>query len=73
MAKPNQCTKYTKATAEIYFPGGNVCCDLCPLMETYARKQCRRTGEYLVDSRVPGAWCPLNYEGKEDNNWESLC
>lgn len=73
MAKHNQCTEYTKATAEIYFPGGNVCCDLCPLMETYARKQCRRTGEYLTDTRVTGMWCPLKFEGKEDNNWESLC
>lgn len=66
------CTKYTTATVLIHFPEGKVCCDLCPLMETYARKQCRRTGEYLVDSRVTGAWCPLKYEGKEDNQWESL-
>lgn len=69
----NGCTKYITATALIHFPDGKVCCDLCPLMETYARKQCRATGEYLVDSRTTGGWCPLNYEGKEDNNWESLC
>lgn len=64
--------KYTKATVEIYFPDGHVCCDLCPLMETYARKQCRRTGEYLLDSKTVGAWCPLKYDGKEDDKWESL-
>ena len=50
---------YAEATAKIYFPEGQVCCDLCPFMETYARKQCRRTGEYLLDTRTIGYWCPL--------------
>ena len=50
---------YAEATVKIYFPEGQVCCDLCPLMETYARKQCRRTGEYLLDTRTTGHWCPL--------------
>jgi hypothetical protein len=50
---------YAEATAKIYFPDGNVCCEMCPLMETYARKQCRRTGEYLLDTRTTGHWCPL--------------
>lgn len=36
------------------------CCDLCPLLETYARKQCRMTGEYLSDTRCCGYLCPLN-------------
>lgn len=54
---------YTKATAEIYFPEDHVCCDLCPLMETYARKQCRRTGEYLLNTRdVVGYNCPLVFD-----------
>lgn len=50
---------YAEANVKIYFPEGQVCCDLCPLMETYSRKQCRRTGEYLLDTRTTGHWCPL--------------
>lgn len=50
---------YTTMSVDIHFPEDRICCDLCPLMETYARKQCRRTGEYLLDSRVPGYYCPL--------------
>lgn len=50
---------YSEAKVSFYFPEGHICCDLCPLMETYARKQCRRTGEYLLDTRVRGFWCPL--------------
>ncbi len=53
---------YTKATLEIGFPEDRVCCDYCPLLETYARKQCRRTGEYLVDTRAIGFYCPLKIE-----------
>lgn len=60
---------YTTATVEIHFPEGHVCCDLCPLMETYARKQCRRTGEYLLDTRATvGFDCPLKMPGMEDDN-----
>jgi hypothetical protein len=50
---------YAEANVKIFFPEGNICCDMCPLMETYARKQCRRTGEYLLDTRTTGHWCPL--------------
>lgn len=58
---------YARATIDINFPEGHVCCDLCPLMETYARKQCRRTGEYLLDTRVTtGYECPLKFEGEEN-------
>lgn len=57
---------YTRGTVDIYFPENRVCCDLCPLMETYARKQCRRTGEYLLDSRVVGNYCPLILEEEEN-------
>lgn len=53
---------YTKATLEIGFPEDRVSCDYCPLLETYARKQCRRTGEYLVDTRTIGFYCPLKIE-----------
>ena len=56
------CTKYAHATVDIYFPDGHVCCALCPLLETYSRKQCRRTGEYLLDDRSVGLYCPLNVQ-----------
>jgi hypothetical protein len=60
MAKKNDSVSfYAEATVKIYFPEGNICCDMCPIMETYARKQCRRTGEYLLDTRTTGLWCPL--------------
>ena len=59
---------YTEAQATIYFPEGHVCCDLCPLMETYARKQCRRTGEYLLDTRTIGYMCPLKFVEKDGDN-----
>lgn len=68
MGKPSSegITSYTKATVDIFFPNENICCDLCPLMETYARKQCRRTGEYLLDTRYRGIWCPLNIKEKTE-------
>ena len=60
-------TEYVKATAEIFFEPEHVSCDYCPILETYARKQCRRTGEYLIDTRfVVGRYCPLKFE--EENN-----
>lgn len=61
---------YAVANVDIYFAEGKVCCDYCPLLETYARKQCRKTGEYIsVDTRVTtGFLCPLNFEIKEDEN-----
>lgn len=52
-------TGYTSATVELFFPEGEVCCEYCPLLETYARKQCRKTAEYIVDTRYRGYWCPL--------------
>lgn len=56
-------TWYTKATVKINFPEDHVCCDLCPLLETYARKQCRKTGEYLIDTRNTVGWeCPLKFK-----------
>ena len=57
---------YTKVVVDLYCPEDHVCCDLCPLMETYARKQCRRTGEYLLDTRYRGLWCPLKIEEKTE-------
>lgn len=43
----------------VFFHDGNVRCDMCPFLETYARKQCRRTGEYIADTRGTGYECPL--------------
>jgi len=58
----NRVLHYTKALIEINFEKDHVCCDLCPLMETSPRKQCRRTGEYLFDSRTIGMDCPLQFK-----------
>lgn len=57
---------YIKAEAEIFFPEDHVCCKLCPLLETYSRRQCRRTGEYLYDAQVIGYYCPLKFEEVEN-------
>lgn len=59
-------TFYTTATVKINFPEDRVCCAYCPLFETYSRKQCRRTGEYIVDDRTFGLYCPLEIEEKEE-------
>lgn len=72
MATSNGVQWYTEATAKIFFPTDHVCCDLCPLMETYARKQCRRTGEYLLDTRATvGYECPLAFKERNDDLLES--
>ena len=49
---------YVKRTVDINFTG-EVCCARCPLLETYSRKQCRVSGEFIVDDRTVGGWCPL--------------
>ena len=64
---------YLTAKMNIYFPEGIARCNTCPFLETYARKQCRRTGEYIVDDRFQGMWCPLDLElpdPEEDNDAE---
>lgn len=58
---------YTTAKVEIHFPENCVCCGFCPLLETYARKQCRRTGEYIADERTIGYDCPLQFEMEDEN------
>ena len=68
----NSCLWYTEAQAKIFFPENKVCCEFCPIMETYARKQCRLTGEYLADTRTIGYMCPLKFiEKQEENTHES--
>lgn len=59
---PNGVRRYAHAMVDLYFPNGKVCCDLCPLLETYSRKQCRQTGEYIIDSKLTGLWCPLKVD-----------
>lgn len=63
---------YIVTDVEIFFTGDTVCCDRCPLLETYARKQCRRTGEYILDSRFKGRWCPLIIKGEDEDEHEDL-
>ena len=53
---------YLKAKVDIFFPEGIARCSTCPFLETYARKQCRRTGEYIVDDRFTGMYCPLDLQ-----------
>ena len=61
MAIKNGCTEYAEAVVDIYFPKGNACCKLCPLLQTYSRNQCMRTGELIPDTQGRGIWCPLRF------------
>ena len=69
MGVKNGVTSYIHANVTINFPDGHVCCDLCPLLETYARKQCRRTGECLLDPSGNGNECQLQLEEDRDGIW----
>lgn len=67
MSMDNKVEGYVTATVKIHFEHGNVACAYCPMLETYSRNQCRRTGEYLLDIRyTTGRYCPLIF--KEDDN-----
>lgn len=69
MATRNSCTRYISAKVVIHFPEQEgIQCKLCPCLETYARKQCRITGEYLADGYLIGGLCPLTLLNKEDEN-----
>lgn len=61
----NGCVEYDRRTVDIYFPKGEVKCALCPLMTTYSRNQCMRTGELIPDTRGVGLWCPLENRNEE--------
>lgn len=50
---------YTVGTVDIYFPEDEVRCALCPLLQTYSRNQCMKTGELIADTRGIGYHCPL--------------
>lgn len=66
----NSCLWYTEAQTSIYFPEDYVQCSKCPCLETYARNQCRLTGEYLVDTRTIGYQCPLKFIERNDTDKE---
>ena len=54
---------YVRTSVEIFFEPEHVACAYCPLLETYSRNQCRRTGEYIIDTRYTvGRYCPLKKE-----------
>lgn len=70
---PNGCTEYIKAYAPMFFEKDHLSCQFCPLLETYSRNQCRRTGEYIIDPRITvGRYCPLIIEGK-DGELHEIC
>lgn len=57
---------YVKATVDIYFDPDHVDCDHCPLMHGWERKQCDRTGEFIIDGKGLGKWCPLDIHPVEE-------
>lgn len=69
MATKSSVTHYITVHVPIHFPAEEgIQCKLCPCLETYARKQCRLTGEYLADGYLRGGLCPLDFKNKEDND-----
>ena len=50
---------YVAFNATIYFEENHVACKYCPLLETYSRDQCRKTGEYILNIHTIGYDCPL--------------
>lgn len=50
---------YTVLYARVCFPEDKVCCAYCSVEETYSRKQCRLSGEYIADDRTIGYNCKL--------------
>jgi len=70
-AMNNKILYYTRATVAINFPEDRVCCKLCPLLQTYSRNQCMRTGELIADTNGTGMWCPLEIAERKDLNADS--
>lgn len=67
MAVKNCVTSYITTQVAIHFPEEEgIQCKLCPCMETYARKQCRLTGEYLADGYLRGGLCPLQFNERKE-------
>ena len=64
---------YTVGTIEIAFPEDDVRCALCPVLQTYSRNQCMKTGEFIGDTRGIGYRCPMRgtfykFPAKEDKD-----
>ena len=61
MAVAEKCTTYTKRWVDINFScaDNEISCSLCPLLQTYSRPQCMRTGELIYNAKGTGVWCPL--------------
>ena len=60
--------EYESFWVDIHFEADHVACQYCPILETYSRNQCRRTGEYIIDPRYTvGRGCPLIPINKEEN------
>lgn len=64
-ATKNSVEHYKSGTVSISFPDGDVRCQLCPLLETYSRRQCRMTGEYLAEGYLIGGLCPINFNEED--------
>ena len=60
--------RYVGGQVTIWFEPEHVACAYCPLLETYSRNMCRRTGEYLIDTRTIGVYCPLKFEEVDNGN-----
>lgn len=61
----NEVLHYIAATVDIHFEANHIACKYCPLLETYSRDQCRRTGEYILNTHTIGYECPLYFGAKE--------
>ena len=59
MATKKAVPEYFQADLKIYFQAEHIACQYCPALETYARKQCRMTGCYIVDDSVVHFRCPF--------------
>lgn len=67
MANETVVAEYVRATCDIYFEPGHIACAYCPMLETYARAQCRRTGEYIIDTKYTvGRYCPLKIGERDE-------
>lgn len=64
MANDSCVLDYSRAIVTINFVKGEERCKYCPLygITDDKRPQCRRTGEYIVNTLGRGRECPLMFE-----------
>lgn len=48
----------------LFFKAGHIECNFCHLLQTYDRRECRRTGELLLPGQLRGMYCPLEIPGE---------